>query len=64
MKQLINYITVVPAEDDHTKGHKYPFLVNELFALDNSKINEKFFSEEIYEEPSKKEDDSEDETKS
>jgi hypothetical protein len=37
----------MPEEDDHKKGHKFPFIVNELFSLDNGKINEKFFNDEI-----------------
>lgn len=46
LKQLIDYITVMPEEDDHRKGHKFPFLVNEIFSLD-SKLNEKFFEIEV-----------------
>jgi hypothetical protein len=41
----------MPEVDEHKAGHKFPFLVNEIFSLDNNKINEKFFSEEIIEEP-------------
>lgn len=35
VKSLIDYITKMPEEDDHKKGHKFPFVVNELFSLDN-----------------------------
>jgi len=63
LKQLIDYITTMPEEDDQKTGHKFPFVVNELFSLDNSKINDKFFNEEIFEEESteEKKEDSEDE---
>lgn len=62
LKQLIDYITEMPTEDEHKRGHKFPFLVNEIFSLDNQKINDKFFNieeEEPEEKPSKveKEDD-------
>lgn len=50
LKLLIDYITKYPEEDDQKKGHKFPFLVNEIFSLDNGKLNEKFFSEEIIED--------------
>lgn len=36
----------MPEEDDQRKGHKFPFLVNEIFSLD-SKLNEKFFEIEV-----------------
>jgi hypothetical protein len=53
LKDLINFIIEMPTEDEHNRGHKFPFLVNEIFSLDNSKINEKFFSVEE-EEPEEK----------
>lgn len=37
----------MPESDDHKKGHKFPFVVNELFSLDNQKLNDKFFNDEI-----------------
>ena len=46
LKTLIDYITKVPEEDTHDRGHKFPFVVGELFALDLTKINDKFFNEE------------------
>jgi len=62
VKRLIDYITKMPESDDHKKGHKFPFIVNELFSLDNSKINEKFFNDEIIEdESSEKKDESDEE---
>lgn len=60
LKQLIDYITAMPTEDEHKRGHKFPFLVNEIFSLDNQKINDKFFNieeEEPEEKPSKTEKD-------
>ena len=50
----------MPTEDEHKRGHKFPFLVNEIFSLDNQKINDKFFNieeEEPEEKPSKTEKD-------
>jgi len=66
IKQLIDYITTMPEEDDQKKGHKFPFVVNELFSLDNHKINDKFFNEEIFEEETTedKKDESDDEVSS
>ncbi len=52
LKELIDFITVMPDEDDQKRGHKFPFLVNEIFSLDNQKLNEKFFNIEVIEEKS------------
>ncbi len=46
LKTLFDYITVVPEEDEHKRGHKFPFVASELFALENPQINDKFFNEE------------------
>lgn len=66
VKRLIDYITKMPEEDDHKKGHKFPFVVNELFSLDNSKLNDKFFNEEeiVEEDLTDKKEESEDENTS
>jgi len=65
VKRLIDYITKMPESDDHKKGHKFPFIVNELFSLDNGKINEKFFNDEIIEdETSEKKEESDEEVTS
>lgn len=31
VKQLIDFITVMPEEDEHNRGHKYPFIASEVF---------------------------------
>ena len=28
VKELIDYITIVPEEDEHDRGHKYPFVAH------------------------------------
>lgn len=42
VKQLIDYITVVPSEDDELKGHRYPFYACEVLTCDENAINELF----------------------
>lgn len=44
IKELINFITVMPEEDEHNRGHKYPFLASEVFSCDMSEVIEKFFT--------------------
>jgi hypothetical protein len=39
---LIDYITKEHAEDDQKKGHKFPFIANEILNCDVGKINEMF----------------------
>jgi hypothetical protein len=54
IKQLIDFITVMPEEDEHKRGHKYPFLANEVFSCDMTEVLEKFFlppSEDAQDEP-------------
>ena len=34
IKELINFITIMPEEDEHNRGHKYPFLSSEVFSCD------------------------------
>ena len=44
VKQLIDFITVMPEEDEHNRGHKYPFLASELFNCDIAEITDMFFT--------------------
>ena len=43
LKVLIDYITVMPLEDEHNRGHKYPFLAGEVFNCEINQILDKFF---------------------
>lgn len=54
IKQLIDLITVMPEEDEHKRGHKYPFIANEVFSCDMTEVLEKFFvppSDDVQSEP-------------
>ena len=53
IKQLIKYITIEPEEDDHLKGHKFPYVASEmlknssdeimdLFVMTNEEYNNKY----------------------
>ena len=41
--KLIEYITVVPKEDEQQRGHKYPFLAQEIFACEKREVLDLFF---------------------
>ena len=44
LRQLIDLITVhPPAEADHNRGHKWPFLAAEIFNFELTPIMDKFF---------------------
>lgn len=43
VKQLIDLITVMPEEDEHKRGHKYPFVVYEIFNSEVQEIINVFF---------------------
>lgn len=43
IKQLIDFITVMPEEDEHNRGHKYPFVASEVFNCDISEVIDMFF---------------------
>jgi hypothetical protein len=43
IKELIDLITVMPETDEHNRGHKYPFLANEVFNCDIQEISDRFF---------------------
>ena len=63
MKTLIDYITVMPESEEDTtfeQGHKFPFVVNELFSTENQALIEKFFEEEVSEVSEPAEPDAED----
>lgn len=54
IKQLIDLITVMPEEDEHNRGHKYPFTANEVFNWDIQEVIDKFFiapCDDVQEEP-------------
>lgn len=65
IKELIDYITVMPEVDEHNRGHKYPFVANEVFNCDIHEVIEKFFTapwDDVQPEPDEPEED-EDATK-
>ena len=41
--QLLDYIIVMPEEDSHDRGHKYPFTAAEVFGTESANILDKFF---------------------
>ena len=41
--QLLDYIIVMPEEDSHDRGHKYPFTAAEVFGTESPSILDKFF---------------------
>lgn len=43
IKELIDFITVMPEKDEHKRGHKFPFIANEVFNCDIQEVIEKFF---------------------
>ena len=52
LKELIDYITVMPlAEDGHNRGHKYPFIAGEIFNCEINQILDKFFEAPIKAKP-------------
>ncbi len=42
MKKLIEYITKEPTEDEHKRGHKFPFMSAEILSAEISKIMDFF----------------------
>lgn len=43
LKVLIDYITVMPLEDVHNRGHKFPFLAGEIFNCEINQLLDRFF---------------------
>ena len=70
LKVLIDYVTVMPTEQDsHDRGHKYPFIAGEIFNCEINQILDKFFEppvktppEPVEEEGDKKKDEETDDT--
>ena len=70
LKVLIDYITIMPTEQDsHDRGHKYPFIAGEIFNCEINQILDKFFeppvknpppSEAVEDEGDKKKEDDDD----
>ena len=42
IKQMLDYIIKEPKEDDHNKGHKFPFICSKLFNVEEIKIMKYF----------------------
>lgn len=59
LKTLIDYITVMPTEEDgHDRGHKYPFIAGEIFNCEINQILDKFFEAPV--KPAKEDDEEDD----
>ena len=43
IKQMIDYIIKEPKEEDHNKGHKFPFVCSKLFNVEETKVMKYFF---------------------
>lgn len=44
MKQLVDLITVMPPDyANHNRGHKFPFLANEIFNCEINALLDRFF---------------------
>jgi hypothetical protein len=45
VSKLLDYVIQMPPSDaTHTRGHKLPFVANEVFATENAKILDQFFN--------------------
>jgi len=57
IKQMLDYIIKEPKEDDHNKGHKFPFLCSRLLNVEEGNIMNYFLktNKELKEERNKKE---------
>ena len=57
IKQMLDYIIKEPKEDDHNKGHKFPFLCSRLLNVEEENIMNYFLktNKELKEEKNKKE---------
>jgi len=56
IKQLIKYITIEPEDDDHLKGHKYPYVASEMLKNSGDEIMDLFvMTDEEYNNKYKKE---------
>ena len=57
IKQMLDYIIKEPKEDDHNKGHKFPFLCSRILNVEEEKIMNYFLktNKELKEERNKKE---------
>jgi len=51
LKVLIDYITVMPPDDSHNRGHKYPFISGEIFNCEINQILDKFFEAPVKQKP-------------
>ena len=52
LKVLIDYITVMPTEEDgQGRGHKYPFLAGEIFNCEINQVLDKFFEAPVKAQP-------------
>ena len=43
IKQMLDYIIKEPKEEDHNKGHKFPFVCSKLFNVEEIKVMKYFF---------------------
>ena len=44
IRRLIDFITVMPSEDEHKRGHKYPYVASEIFNCEIYQVLDMFFS--------------------
>ena len=51
LKVLVDYITVLPEEDEQKRGHKYPFLSAEIFNCEINLVLDKFFEAPVKVKP-------------
>ena len=64
LKELVDYITVMPEQEDgYQRGRKYPFITGEIFNCEINQIMDKFFEApvKVKEEENFDEDDDKDE---
>ena len=45
IKDLLDYVLIEPSEDDHRKGHKFPFLACEILCSENPVLLKNIFDE-------------------
>ena len=61
VKQLLDMILVMPEEDEHKRGHKYPFVASEVLSCDIRELFDLFFKapcDDVIPEPETKDEDS------
>jgi hypothetical protein len=62
VKQMLDYIIKEPKEDDHNKGHKFPYICSKLFNVEEKDVMKYFFktNKELLDEKEKQDEENND----